>query len=479
MKSTLGVTASTDSHALKLSHGLQVRVLSDPKEIARFDELLRQKHYLQEAVRVGDFMRQVVEQDGVWVGLLVWGPAAFKLKDREKWLGWNSAMAAERLKLVVQNRRFLLLKERGQEPNLASAVLAAACRHLPSQWKLLFDYEPLIAESFTDPEAFKGTCYKASGWVAAGRSAGSSRARPDFYVPNGAPKCLWLRELRPNAKALLKAAPLAPEHARAVVDVSSGKMPLSSSQRQSLAQALRRVKDPRSKNTRFRIGPLLTLVAMALLCGARQVSEIARFATRLQPKQRRDLGLPLKKGAKAFYEVPSYSVFYQVLTRLDPVAFAVVLSEWLSSQQDTLPGALALDGKMIRDIVGTVSLVDVEDGAPVAVSVMEQKENTSRCELKAAQELLAAVPSLEGKTVTADALHCQKTTARMILEKGGEYFLQIKANQKHLNQIAQAGREEAPFLPKPALVTVGLRKDKSASKLPNPSAQTLREAGSS
>ncbi len=72
-------------------------------------------------------------------------------------------------------------------------------------------------------------------------------------------------------------------------------------------------------------------------------------------------------------------MFYQVLTRLDPVAFAVVLSEWLSSQQDTLPGALALDGKMIRDIIGTVSLVDVEDGAPVAVSVMEQKENTSRC----------------------------------------------------------------------------------------------------
>jgi hypothetical protein len=154
-------------------------------------------------------------------------------------------------------------------------------------------------------------------------------------------------------------------------------------------------------------------------------------------------------------------VFYEVLTRLDPVAFAVVLSEWLSSQQGTLPGALALDGKMIRDIVGTVSLVDVEDGAPVAVSVMEQKENTSRCELKAARELLAAVPSLEGKTVTADAWHCQKTTARMILEKGGEHFLQIKANQKHLNQIAQAGREEAPFLPKPALVTVGLRKDKS------------------
>ncbi len=126
MKFTPGVTASTNSHALKPGNGLHVRALSDPREIARFDELLRQKHYLQEAPRVGDFMHQVVEQDGVWVGLLVWGPAAFKLKDREKWLGWNSAMAAERLKLVVQNRRFLLLKERGQEPNLASAVAPCA-----------------------------------------------------------------------------------------------------------------------------------------------------------------------------------------------------------------------------------------------------------------------------------------------------------------------------------------------------------------
>jgi len=111
-------------------------------------------------------------------------------------------------------------------------------------------------------------------------------------------------------------------------------------------------------------------VAMVLLCGARQVGEIARFARRLRPQQRRELGLPRKKGTDAFYEVPSYSVFYQLLTRMDPAAFADILTGWLSGQQGSLPGALALDGKMIRDIIGTVSLVDVEDGSPVAVAVM-------------------------------------------------------------------------------------------------------------
>jgi hypothetical protein len=45
-----------------------------------------------------------------------------------------------------------------------------------------FGYEPLVAESFTDPEACHGTCYKASGWEAAPRANAENRAltdRPD------------------------------------------------------------------------------------------------------------------------------------------------------------------------------------------------------------------------------------------------------------------------------------------------------------
>jgi len=220
------------------------------------------------------------------------------------------------------------------------------------------------------------------------------------------------------------------------VAAPGGLLPLNPQQRYSLLEILRRAPDPRGKNTRFRIGPVLSLVAMALLGGARQISEIARFATRLTPRQRAELTLPIKKGTRRFYEVPTYSVFYEVLTRMDPEAFASTLSDWLSRQEGALPGVLALDGKMIRDIIGTVSLVDAEDGSPVAVAVMDQKENTERCELKTAQKLIAKMPSLEGKTVTADPLHCQKETARAIVEKGGEYFLQIKGNQPSLHDYA-------------------------------------------
>jgi len=444
MKSTLH-HSTPGVGSLRADPSLHVRPVA-ADELECFERLLAEKHYLGAAPPVGDFLRQVVLRNGLWVALLVWGPAALKLKDREQWIGWNRALAAERLKLVVQNRRYLLLHDRGAEPNLASAALAAACRALPGQWRERFGYAPLIAESFTDPESYSGTCYKASGWQPVGMSEGNSRHRADFLVPNERPKRLWLRELCAQAREKACAIPLPPAQAPAVREAVHGVLPLNQPQRRSLMEVLRAAPDPRGKNTRFRIGPVLGIVSMALLCGARQISEIARFANRLHPRQRAELGLPIKKGTRRFYEVPTYSVFYEVLTRMDAQAFASLLSIWLSQQQGTLPGALALDGKMIRDILGTVSLVDVEDGSPVAVAVMDQKESTQRCEMKVAQELLAAMPALDGKTITADPLHCQKETARLIAEKGGEYFLQIKANQPTLLHYARTQAPRSPLL---------------------------------
>jgi len=437
---------------LQADRSLKVQVVT-PAQRERFDRLLAEKHYLGEAASIGDFLRQVVVRDQQWVALLVWGPAALKLKDREKWIGWNPAVAAERLKLVVQNRRYLLLHDKGREPNLASQALAAACRALPGQWQECFGYRPLVAESFTDPEAYAGTCYKAGGWQPVGMSDGNSRHRTDFFIPNGRPKRLWLKELEADARKKACAVPLAPEHAGAIVAAAHGVLPIDQKQRRSLLELLRQAPDPRAKNTRFRIGSVLTIAAMALLCGARQISEIARFANRLKPGQRAELRLPIKKGTRRFYEVPSYDVFYDVLTRMDPEPFAALLSEWLCEQAGSLPGTLALDGKMIRDIIGMVSLVDVEDGSPVAFAVMDQKQNTERCEQKVAQELLATLPSLEGRTVSADPLHCQKKTARITVDKGGDYFFQIKGNQPTLLEYARIRPEGSPLLSRPVADT--------------------------
>ena len=416
---------------------IEVKVV-ESEQVERFDQLMAQKHYLGASKPVGDFMRQVVVVDGQWVALLAWGSAAYKLKDRERWIGWTDAQRIERLKLVAQNRRFLLLVEKGERPNLASQVLSKSLHALPQQWRERFGYAPLVAETFTDPETFAGTCYKASGWEAVGFSEGNSRHRADFYVPNDRPKRLWLKELLPQARKRLCALQLDPADAPARVASVGSVAPFKEPQMLSLAKVFTQAPDPRGANSQFRIGPVLTIVAMALLTGARDVSEIARFATRLSPRERAQLTLPIKKGTRRFYKVPTYSVFYQVLKRLEPEQFAASLSGWLQEHAGSLPSALAIDGKMIRDCIGMVTLAQHEDGSPVAFAVMDQKEGTERCEQTAALHLIESLPTLEGKVITADALHCQKTTARAIVEKGGDYLLQLKANQPSALQYAKS-----------------------------------------
>jgi hypothetical protein len=174
------------------------------------------------------------------------------------------------------------------------------------------------------------------------------------------------------------------------------------------------------------------------------------------------------------WEVPGYGVFYQVLTRMDPEAFAARLNGWLQSLAGTLPQALALDGKMIRDHLGRLTLAQHEEGAPQALAVYDQKEGTERCELSAASKWLEALPALDGKIITGDPLHCQRQHARSIVEKGGGFLFQIKGNQPHLLQQAQGleGLKDTPFLPKPSPAMAGSKVDSCIPLPSNPSPPT-------
>src|SRR6266516_4684074 len=348
-------TQSGPVHSEPTGCSMVIRVPS-AEELRWFDGLLADHHYLGAGRAVGDYLRQVVDLDGKAVALLVWGPACYALKDRDLWISWSASQRLERLKLIVQNRRFLLLVPKGESPNLASQVMGAALRVLPEQWRQHFGYRPLLAESFTDPEAYAGTCYKASNWEAVGYSAGYSRHRADFYVPNERPKRLWLRPLVPEAREQLRALQVPQECRGGLVAAPSGQLPLKEPEVDSLREVFVKAPDPRASNTQYRTAPVLVIIALALLAGRREIAEIARFATTLTQAQRRRLGLPRKQGTRAFYRVPGYDVFYQVLTRMDPEAFAERLSQWLASRAGALPVALAMDGKMIRDHIGLLTL---------------------------------------------------------------------------------------------------------------------------
>ena len=225
------------------------------KDLKRFKELAGKFHYMGEGHAAGDTMRMVVEADGEWVALFLWGSAAYRLKQRDTFIGWSAPQQAQRQKLIVQNRRFVMLVDRGAHPNLASRILGQMIRELPALWYGRFGYEPLLAETFSDPEAREGTCYKASGWLGLGQTQGYSRHRADFYVPNDRPKKLWVRELRKDASDRLRSVELPPECIQGAQSDADGVMPLKMMQIESLHDLLSRVPDPEQQIVCFTLAP--------------------------------------------------------------------------------------------------------------------------------------------------------------------------------------------------------------------------------
>ena len=220
-----------------------------PDEMQRISALLEGEHYLGAGRQVGRTLVQIVHHRERWAAILVWGPAAMKLIDRDEWIGWTQRQRAERLGLIVQDRRFLVLADT-RMPNLASRALGLALRELPGHWEEKHGYRPLLAETFTDIESFEGTCYKASNWEPCGLTKGFERShRADFYREHKRPKKLWLKTLSRNTRVILTGLDL-PAAYQPGCDLQTAEraMPLKKAHIESLREVLRNVPDPRAGN---------------------------------------------------------------------------------------------------------------------------------------------------------------------------------------------------------------------------------------
>ena len=413
-----------------------------------FRKLEGEYHYMGESHGAGDVVRLVFEEDGRPVALMTWAASCYRLKARDERIGWNPAMRAARLKLVVNNRRYTELVPKGSRPNLASHILGLAIRELPAIWERQWGYRPLLAETFCDIERTAGTCYRAAGWEEVGKTKGFSRVghARDFYIPNGRPKVLYMKPFRKDAWDMIVSNGLPPEYDVAAHSKADGVLPYRPEQVESLHWELCHVKDPRGGNKSIGIGPLLAIFTMAVAAGAKDLKAAHEFARRLGNAQLKELGCPRKKDALG-NEVwgkcvcPSYTAFYNLLRHrnkktgrydFDVADYAAHLSAWMTAQHGNLPRHLAADGKFIDDIVGLVSVVDAESGDVVAVSPASKKEGLKgRCEYPVLRKTLAGM-DLSGAVVSTDALSCQDDTAHTVLANGGDYVLQVKANRQKL-----------------------------------------------
>ena len=87
--------------------------LIHPEEGVLWNKLMSENHYLGNGTMVGEQLCYVAEHRGQWLALLGWSAAAYHLKGRDGWIGWNDNQRRGRLQLLANNARFCLLTEAG------------------------------------------------------------------------------------------------------------------------------------------------------------------------------------------------------------------------------------------------------------------------------------------------------------------------------------------------------------------------------
>lgn len=431
-----------------------------PEEKNRWDELMAAHHYLGFGNLIGEGIRYVAVYQGYWLALLGWASAALRCGARDKWIGWSSSFREQRLFLVANNVRFLILPS-VQVPNLASKILSLNIKRLSGDWQEYFNHPIVLAETFVDPRYFFGTCYQAAGWIYLGETKGFAKSAKK-YIQHNQPKKVWIKPIHKlvnnlanssadNSTSNLLTQPILPSNMRCSMKY---KIPFPNEYLDELRQLIIRLPDFRTAaGKRHQLATLLSITICATLCGARSYLAIAEWASRCSQSMLRRFRARYDRDTKRFVP-PSEPTIRRVLQNIDDQVVDSALTSWLmkvtqnseinkknrNSQKDE-KALIAVDGKTLKGTkngsgkqVQLLSAFLCNPGVVISQRKIDSKTN----EIPEIKPLLSPL-KIAGSVVTADAMHTQKDTARFIVEdKRADYLFTVKDNQKELNKEIRA-----------------------------------------
>jgi hypothetical protein len=299
-------------------------------------------HYLGALPKIGETLWYVATWREDWVALLSFSAAAWKCAARDRWIGWPYRHQYDRLSLLANNSRFLILPT-WHRPNLASRTLALCQRRLSADWQERFGHPVLLLETFVDPTRFQGTLYKATNWIYVGDTKGFRRTSHGYSATAHSPKRVFVYPLHSQARVLLSRPILEAPYCH-----GGPTMMLTADQMRFLPAYFTAITDPRrAQGRRHPLPTVLALAAGATLCGMRGYKAMADWANSLGAKARERFGCRLVNGRRL---VPSEYVIRDLLIRIAPEQLDRALQRWQAAHGEA-DDSLAIDGKVMRNAI--------------------------------------------------------------------------------------------------------------------------------
>jgi predicted transposase YbfD/YdcC len=195
--------------------------------------------------------------------------------------------------------------------------------------------------------------------------------------------------------------------------------------------------DPRVEggNKKHKLFEIVFITLCATICGAEAWTDVERFA-----REKMDW---LKKFLPLEHGIPSHDTIGRVFAALDTAAFNVCLQDWVEHLQLDLRGqGIHVDGKTVRHSFDAATnrqalhLVSAwADRLSICLGQIATAEKSN--EITAVPMLLDLL-EIRDAVITLDAMNCQRKTVAKIRDKGADYVITVKRNQKSLfNEIEQ------------------------------------------
>ncbi len=175
------------------------------------------------------------------------------------------------------------------------------------------------------------------------------------------------------------------------------------------------------------LSEVLIIIMSAILCGLDSLADIMIYA---QNK------VDFFKNYFGIEQIPSKPTVSRILNMINGNEVAKVIIEIMKDRADIVGNIIAVDGKAIRSTseagkphsaLQILTAYLTKSSVVIGQELIHEKTN----EIPVFQSMLNII-DIKGKTITADAMHCQKETCKKIIASGGDYVFGLKGNQKTL-----------------------------------------------